>query len=175
MSWCPIHLFCLLVCTFFLNISLIYIIILTPVPQSQCINNRDMCNVNEYNNKLNVRNYCTQLRIWTKKSENCPTLQNKQLRNVLPCKSTNWELSDPANFTNWEMSGLRIVRISFTFMTKLIYYQSVIHKIIWWLYLKLFTKWTIYNPGVNISRIAPKPRINIERYVGKLIILFPFY
>jgi len=29
-------------------------------------------------------------------------------------ESTNWELSNPANFTNWEMSGLRNVRLPFS-------------------------------------------------------------
>jgi len=42
-----------------------------------------------------------------------------------------------------------------TFMTELIYNPLNNHKIIWCLYLKLFTKRTSYNPDVNIFRIAP--------------------
>ena len=40
--------------------------------------------------------------------------------NVRPWKSTNWELSDPANFTNCEMSGLRNVRLPCLICTKMI-------------------------------------------------------
>jgi len=30
------------------------------------------------------------------------------------------------------------------------------------MYIPLFNNWTIYNPGVNIYRMAPTPRIHVK-------------
>jgi len=84
--------------------------------------------------------------------------------NVRPWKSTNWELSDLANFINWKMSGLKIVRI---FILDTIYDISKCSRVTGRHIQQIVTfefcickpckKWSLYHQNwVRISRDIPK-------------------